>query len=666
MNNSQPTDTLKLQEDLVGRIANLAMKPSYANTLIPLFEAITNSIQSVQDRFGENWEKKCDIEVQILQDENRDTHSFKIIDNGIGLNKQNFESFRTYDSRLKVTRGGKGVGRLTWLKVFEEVEVSSVFEEGSKKFMRKFLFVLDNAKPFQSYDLSSKSEETELKTCIILRNFKTGYRNDCPKRFSTIVNRVAAHFLPFLIGSTKPKILVRTCTESENLADLVENNIYHLDTKSIEIDELGSFQVEHLYINKTLVETGDEHKIYLTAHNRIVKEHGINGQTGLDGSVKHSDIQAYYVGLVSGKFLDENVTQERNNFDISSEDFKAIAKDCEYTAKVFLHEPIKEIIDSKSKRVAEVILNFPRFAYLVSNAMEFAQKLPLNRKSEEDIFRELSVYDYRASREVKNELKSIGIDGRDVTNSPEMQRKVKDLMKKIGQQERASLAEYVSKRKLVIDLLQERLRFENKENEVLHKEKAIHQIFCPLNASSDDIDYGSHNLWLLDDRLAFYDFWASDKSIRSFAKTSDAKERPDLILFNGAHLLHRKGTDQPVVIVEFKRPAREGFSDNENPIMQILNYVRKLRNNEIADNKGTLITKIGMQTPFFCYLIADITPSLKNILESHELSQQLPGSRGYYGYNKSLGVYFEVLEYDRIVADARLRHEGFFQKLGIN
>ena len=108
MNDSQASNPLKLQEDLAGRIANLAMKPSHANTLIPLFEAIMNSIHSVQDRFGEdNWEENCDIEVQVLQDENRDTHSFKIIDNGIGLTDENFQSFRTYDSRLKSSRGGR-------------------------------------------------------------------------------------------------------------------------------------------------------------------------------------------------------------------------------------------------------------------------------------------------------------------------------------------------------------------------------------------------------------------------------------------------------------------------------------------------------------------------------------------------------------------------------
>lgn len=202
MSESRAPNFLKLQENLEDRIANLAMRPSYANTLIPLFEAIMNSIHSVQDRFGENnWEENCDIEVQVLQDENRDTHFFKIIDNGIGLTEENFQSFRTYDSRLKSSRGGKGVGRLTWLKVFEEVDVSSVYSEGSKNTSRNFKFVLDNSKAIQSYESRTESDEAEHKTCITLRNLKNGYQNYCPKRFSTIVNRIAAHFLPFLIGS---------------------------------------------------------------------------------------------------------------------------------------------------------------------------------------------------------------------------------------------------------------------------------------------------------------------------------------------------------------------------------------------------------------------------------------------------------------------------------
>ncbi len=658
--------TLDLKKDLRGRIANLAMKPSYANTLIPLFEAVMNSLHSVQDRFSDSWQENCQIEIHVLQDENQNTHSFKVLDNGNGLNEQNFESFCTYDSRFKVKRGGNGVGRLTWLKAFEEVEVSSVFQKNSRKYRRKFKFLLDNVAAIHEHEIIDEPDEANLQTCIILRNLRNGYQNFCPKRLEIFANRVSVYFLPVLIGSTKPKIVVKNCTESIDLVDFVTKNIHLVDTNSFNLNENGTFEMKHLYVDRTLMETGTQHSVYLTAHDRIVREHGINNQTGLDSYIKFNDIEAFYVGLVSSKFLDENVTQERNNFDITHEDSKAITREAESTAISFLHDSIDRMIESKARKIDEVIANFPRFSYLVKDRRDFARKMPLNRKSEEEIYKELSVYDYRASRDVKNDIKNLVTKKLNISSNEEIETKVQGLMAKIGQQERASLVEYISKRKLVIDFLQQSLGFEDKDLETLHREKAIHQIFCPLNVSSGDINYGSHNLWLIDDRLAYYDFWTSDKSIKSFVKTSKAKERPDLILFRGSHLLRRTGTNQPVVIVEFKRPARNNYTDSDNPITQILGYIRELRNSKVTDNDGKLITQIDMDTPFFCYILADITPALKTYLENHEFSHPLPGRRGYYGYNRVLGAYFEILEYSKIVDDARLRHEAFFRKLGIN
>ena len=102
--------SLNLKEDLQGRIDNLAMAPNYENTLIPVFEAVMNSIHSVQDRFGEDWTDKGFINVRVHWDEDGHPKSFTVEDNGRGLNAANFESFLTYDSRHKIKKGGKGVG----------------------------------------------------------------------------------------------------------------------------------------------------------------------------------------------------------------------------------------------------------------------------------------------------------------------------------------------------------------------------------------------------------------------------------------------------------------------------------------------------------------------------------------------------------------------------
>lgn len=662
---AQPV-SMHLKENLQGRIDNLAMSPSYANTLIPVFEALMNSIHSVQERFGDEWMKKAVISLNIETDDEDNPVSFIVTDNGVGLNEANFESFRTYDSRLKSKKGGKGVGRLTWLKVFGRISILSRFQYGAEIQQRSFDFVLDNERAFQNYSLKPVSDSSQIQTRVHLQTLKDGYRSHCPKKLDTITHRIAAHFLPFLIGDECPDITVSNRTESISLRKIIEAHTYKPESAKFELPDAGSFSIRHLLLSKALVESGTEHTVYLAAHDRIVTDHGINNQTGLDTSFEFEDDQVFYVGIVSGSYLDENVTQERNNFDIPKPTMKAITKAAEEAAKIYLADPINNLIEAKALTIERVVTNFPRYSYLVQDKKEFAKTLPLNSKTEETIYQAMSVYDYRKTRDLKRDLSALASSELNPVESTDFQSKLDNLMERVGEQERASLAEYVSKRKLIIDLLEHRLGYEDKERQRLYTEEAVHKIICPLRVNSGDIEYGQHNLWLLDDRLAYYDFWASDQQIRKYAKSSECTDRPDLILFQGSNLLHRAGTDQPIVIVEFKRPARDEYTDEQNPIKQIYDYIRELREHKVSDNEGRLITEIGPDTPFFCYLVCDITPKLKAILEDYEINQSLPGGRGFFGYNGTRRAYVEVLQYSQIVKDARLRHEAFFKELGIN
>ena len=666
MTDSAPPTSLHLKENLKGRIDNLAMSPSYANTLIPVFEALMNSIHSVQERFGDDWAKQGSINLSVECDGDGNPESFVITDNGVGLNEANFESFRTYDSRLKAKKGGKGVGRLTWLKVFERVNIISKFELQAGVSQRSFDFVLDNEKAFQNYVLRAWDTKPELQTRVELHALKDGYRSHCPKRLETITHRIAAHFLPFLIGDQCPDITVSSATENHSLRQIIQAHTHNPQSLCVDVPDVGSFTIKHLLLSKALVEGGTEHTVYLAAHDRIVTDHGINNQTGLDSAFNFEDDPVFYVGIVSSEFLDDSVTQERNNFDIPKATMKQITKAAEEAAKVYLADPINSLIDAKAQTIERVVTNFPRYSYLVQDRKEFARELPLNSKTEEAIYQAMSVYDYRETRDLRRDLNALVSAESEPTQTVEFKQKLDQVMERVGEQERASLAEYVSKRKLIIDLLEHRLGFEDKEKQRLYTEEAVHKVICPLKVNSGDIEYGNHNLWLIDDRLAYYDFWASDQQIRKYAKSSECADRPDLILFQGSNLLQREGTDQPIVIVEFKRPARTEYSDDENPIKQIYDYIRELREHKVTDNNGKLITQIGADTPFFCYLICDITPRLKAILEDYKINQTLPGGRGFFGYNDTRRAYVEVLQYGQIVKDARLRHEAFFKELGIN
>ena len=63
-----------------------------------------------------------------------DIIGFKITDNGVGFTDANMASFETLDTEHKVARGGRGVGRLLWLKAFKRVHMVSVFGRSEGKF----------------------------------------------------------------------------------------------------------------------------------------------------------------------------------------------------------------------------------------------------------------------------------------------------------------------------------------------------------------------------------------------------------------------------------------------------------------------------------------------------------------------------------------------------
>jgi signal transduction histidine kinase len=94
--------------DVMGRINNMRLPDGKTALLYSVYEAVSNSIHAINDRWGEDKAaEKGKIEVDISLDENGDIPSISISDNGIGFNDENIESFETSDSRFKYKRGGK-------------------------------------------------------------------------------------------------------------------------------------------------------------------------------------------------------------------------------------------------------------------------------------------------------------------------------------------------------------------------------------------------------------------------------------------------------------------------------------------------------------------------------------------------------------------------------
>ena len=144
-------------------------KFSSSDVFVPLHEAIMNSIQAIEERGNFN---DSQIKIKIERDSYRiagftsGIFSIEITDNGIGFVSHNYESFCTSDSDYKVEIGGKGVGRINWLKAFEVAYISSVFEEDNKRYQRLFSFNIEEE--IHDEKLTEVSNDTPIETKIIL------------------------------------------------------------------------------------------------------------------------------------------------------------------------------------------------------------------------------------------------------------------------------------------------------------------------------------------------------------------------------------------------------------------------------------------------------------------------------------------------------------------
>ena len=101
---------MSLTTGLKGRLRNTNLPKSHA--LFPLYEAVVNSIHSIDERIKNDKEfeiSKAYIKVKIIRSAQKsldnsksDITGFEIVDNGIGLNSKNYESFpQILDSEYK-------------------------------------------------------------------------------------------------------------------------------------------------------------------------------------------------------------------------------------------------------------------------------------------------------------------------------------------------------------------------------------------------------------------------------------------------------------------------------------------------------------------------------------------------------------------------------------
>src|ERR1043166_5895959 len=137
-------------------------------------------------------------------------------------------------------------------------------------------------------------------------------------------------------------------------------------------------------------------------------------------------------------------------------------------------------------------------------------------------------------------------------------------------------------RKVILDLLETFLKV--RKDGQYEREAVIHQTVFPMRKTSEEVLYEQQNLWIVDERLSYHKFLASDKALSTYKvlRTNDGR-RPDISIFAG----ESNAPYDSVVLIEFKRPMREEYSD-EDPIRKLYENAKTIRDGDIdaVDDDG--------------------------------------------------------------------------------
>lgn len=654
---------------------------SGTNVYSPLIEIVVNAIQTIGSRGNKDGQVRIIVKRSSQEDltEGLSTvKSFVVKDNGIGFTETNRHAFDNLYTDNKIAQGGKGFGRFICLKYFDDVHIESIFE--GENGIQKRSFNMGKQTEFIVDEKVEACPESELGTQVTLRGLKG--RSFPDKQVKTIASNLVEQILPYLIDndSRVPTVTISEDDGSEKITlnDFFNNQLsefiheIQLNDRILEFGQAETKRTFTVHVFKIYSPRTGQSKISLVADRREVTETAIHNYVPefIDELFDQSDdsnekpnrnyvVKAY----VFGDYLNQCDSLERGKFDFfTSEDLidPISQSSIERAVALIARESLGSIITSrqekKRRHVQDYVAKSAPWHSTIVGEIDL-QMMPYNASPEqiEEFFQKEKFKEEIEIRRKMDEILSR-------TSAGDLPDGIPAIIEKISKTSRNDLIHYIALRKHVLSIFSKSI--ELGDDNRYPDEGTLHDIIFPRRKDCKSLAFEDHNLWIIDERLNFTEYVGSDKPL-----DSGTADRPDLIVFDNPVLFRGDNSlSNPVSIFEFKRPGRDSFvnlSSRDDPIDQIIRYANRIRDGECKTVGGRPI-QVTENTPFYGYVMCEITEKVKKWLEKRNDFTPMPDSLGWFRWYGNLRLYFEVLSWDKVLKDAEIRNKMFFHKLGID
>jgi hypothetical protein len=594
---------------------------------------------------------------------------FDISDDGVGFDDGNLASFQEAHTLSKVKVGGKGVGRFTYLKVFSNVHIRSVFQRQGETVLREFDFsIADELKGADKVTPVIEKRGTALSMRGMEGKFKGGWPHDP----AIIAERILAHFLiRFAARSCPPMTLESPGHAPIDLHKLFETTVLtHIEERFFDV--LGHTFALQAYRHR---DGRSRHDLHLCANGREVTTNKLRDLLPeLPEKLLDVDQEPYtLIVLVTGEYLDDHANQERTKISFQSDDEpdiddtlvsrQSLNRGITDTLRPLLADDLQSTNEEKRSQIEKFVeqapeyraLTHPRYKELIEQRIQ--PGLTTEKLDEALLHVKRDVED-----SVRKEVRHVAalFETETFEQYQERFQIVAEQANEIG---KAQLAAYIAHRRTILDLVSQSLK-KVRTDDKYPFERVLHKMIFPMGATSKDIFFEQQNLWVIDERLCYHTLLTSDKKLNSVPglKGTSGKEPDIFAFFYDTPIGVAESDNLPsggVIIIEFKRPGRDDY--DKDPADQIIQRFREISDGNVNDIEGRQINPANLR--YTGYLIADLKPSLHK--QVYGRYHRTADNEGYF-FNLAAGNgYIEIISYDKLVKDAGRRNRILFDKLGL-
>jgi hypothetical protein len=652
--------------DLASEVKRATLPDGLQGFLFPLFEAVSNALHSIEERWAGAAEANGQIEIDVSFND----QSITIADNGAGFNQKNLNAFLTPLTGNKFERGGKGFGRFIAFKLFDEVFYSSrQANPGGAATIGSYRYepfaIEDNliqlgagegAGPHRFDSGLTARMQSPLQEALIYFDVTGSYYSG-GDAMGAIASALVDHFLVEFIQKKVPKKFIL-------IVDGIRSNLYQYFYESL---SLGGSKSEHLEIDgesrlfefnyfKVGVAQAKKHRLYFYANNRAASElenisSGVNDkpfeEDGPDGVRKY-----YYLVSVASDFFVSSQSRDRIinlNIKLGETGHKKSIRE------ILIARAKQHILEIESRYTAE------RRSKMVAEVEHLIAVDPLLRRGLGDT----SPADFVSRRSITETKEQLAqdlfverfrrkFDFTKLDPKATVEELVQIVQTKIPEDAKEALAVYVAYRNQVIRIFRQLL---SRDEDGLATEDKVHQLIYPRYKDSEQIDYSAHNLWLLDDDLAYAQYVSSDRTPDGTYR-GKGEFAHDILINNADELM----------IVEMKRPQKKGYSavsdsPTNNPVTQLKNQIQDVRKKGKVTTSGGREIAIAKDRMVRGYILADWNDQLEDYLKMEDFVITNYGGQMAYRYFTTLNLMIEVLAFDRLVDRADNRNDAFVKIL---